>query len=89
MQLVSIPDGDKITCIIADETMGWVLEIAKKMRIKVAAFWPASALLLAQIFYWTPLQSSIKIVQVVWELIKYRRRSQIKTCQLIEPKTQQ
>ncbi|XP_027158431.1 UDP-glycosyltransferase 83A1-like [Coffea eugenioides] len=41
MQLVSIPDGDKITCIIANETMGWVLEIAKKMRINVAAFWPA------------------------------------------------
>ncbi|XP_027107406.1 UDP-glycosyltransferase 83A1 [Coffea arabica] len=43
-------DSDKITCIIADETMGWALEIAKKMRIKAVDFWPASASVLAQIF---------------------------------------
>ncbi|CDP08523.1 unnamed protein product [Coffea canephora] len=43
-------DSDKITCIIADKTMGLALEVAKKMRIKAVAFWPASALQLTQIF---------------------------------------
>ncbi|WOH16281.1 hypothetical protein DCAR_0935831 [Daucus carota subsp. sativus] len=38
---------DKITCIIADETMGWALEFADRFKIKRAAFWPASAALLA------------------------------------------
>lgn len=40
-------DVDKITCIIADETMGWALEVADKMKIKRAAFWPSSAAMLA------------------------------------------
>ena len=40
-------DDDKITCIIADETMGWALEFADRFKIKRAAFWPASAALLA------------------------------------------
>ncbi|CAK9181963.1 unnamed protein product [Ilex paraguariensis] len=39
-------DDDEITCIIADGSMGWALEIAKNMGIKRAAFWPASAALL-------------------------------------------
>lgn len=36
-------DNDNITCIIADENMGWALEVAEKMGIKRAAFWPAAA----------------------------------------------
>ncbi|KAI8032657.1 UDP-glycosyltransferase 83A1 [Camellia lanceoleosa] len=40
-------DNDKITCIIADQLLGWVLEVAEKMQIKRAAFWPAAAALLA------------------------------------------
>ncbi|KAK1373395.1 UDP-glycosyltransferase 83A1 [Heracleum sosnowskyi] len=40
-------DANKITCIIADETMGWALEVADKMKIKRAAFWPSSAAMLA------------------------------------------
>ncbi|XP_052196131.1 UDP-glycosyltransferase 83A1-like isoform X1 [Diospyros lotus] len=38
--------GDKITCIIADQVVGWALEIAEKMHIRRAAFWPAAATLL-------------------------------------------
>ncbi|KAI4389273.1 hypothetical protein MLD38_001514 [Melastoma candidum] len=42
-------DGeDKVSCVIADFNMSWAFEVAKKMGIqKVAAFWPASAALLA------------------------------------------
>ncbi|KAL5723115.1 hypothetical protein ACHQM5_006552 [Ranunculus cassubicifolius] len=42
---------DKITCIISDEHFGWVFEIAKKMSIPSAAFWPASAVLLAVLLH--------------------------------------
>ncbi|KAF8378797.1 hypothetical protein HHK36_030146 [Tetracentron sinense] len=38
---------DKITCIIADEYMGWAVKVAKKMGIPQAAFWPANACLRA------------------------------------------
>ncbi|KAF8378795.1 hypothetical protein HHK36_030144 [Tetracentron sinense] len=38
---------DKITCIIADENMGWAVKVAKKMGIPQAAFWPANACLRA------------------------------------------
>ncbi|GFY84872.1 UDP-Glycosyltransferase superfamily protein [Actinidia rufa] len=40
-------DDDKITCIIADENLGWALEVAEKMGIRRAVFWPAAAVLLA------------------------------------------
>ncbi|KAI3983403.1 hypothetical protein MKX01_013470 [Papaver californicum] len=40
---VSSDDDDKITCVIADENMGWAVKVAKKMKIPVAAFWTASA----------------------------------------------
>lgn len=41
-------DGnDRIDCVIADVYVGWALEIAEKMWIPRAAFWPASAILLA------------------------------------------
>lgn len=43
-------DNDEITCIIADENMGWALQVAENMGIKRAAFWPASAALLALLF---------------------------------------
>nr|GFC67106.1 UDP-glycosyltransferase 83A1-like [Tanacetum cinerariifolium] len=59
MQMVSIPDGlqpwedrtdldgDKVTCVIADACMGWAIRVAKKMKIRRAAFWPASVTTLA------------------------------------------
>ncbi|CAL9749515.1 unnamed protein product [Musa acuminata subsp. burmannicoides] len=39
--------GDQITCVIADQGMAWTLEVAKKMGVRAAAFWPASAAVLA------------------------------------------
>lgn len=40
-------DGDdekkKITCVIADGSMGWAMEVASKMGIRGAIFWPAAA----------------------------------------------
>ncbi|KAF6171372.1 hypothetical protein GIB67_009513, partial [Kingdonia uniflora] len=38
---------NKISCVVADETIGWALEIAEKMGIKRAAFWPVSMGVLA------------------------------------------
>ncbi|KAF8378790.1 hypothetical protein HHK36_030139 [Tetracentron sinense] len=38
---------DKIICIIADETMGWAVEVGKKMGIPQAAIWASSACLRA------------------------------------------
>lgn len=39
-------DSSKITCVLADETIGWALQVAEKMGIHRAAFWPAAALTL-------------------------------------------
>ncbi|MCL7039493.1 hypothetical protein MKW94_012834 [Papaver nudicaule] len=44
-------NDSKITCIIADENMGWVVKVAKKMGILVALFWPASVGLRALILH--------------------------------------
>lgn len=38
--------NDKISCVLADRSLGWALEIAEKMGIKRAAFCPAAAALL-------------------------------------------
>ncbi|KAI8032654.1 UDP-glycosyltransferase 83A1 [Camellia lanceoleosa] len=40
-------DNDKIPCIVADELLGWALEVAEKMQIKRAAFWSMATALLA------------------------------------------
>ncbi|KAJ9147538.1 hypothetical protein P3X46_029688 [Hevea brasiliensis] len=47
---INASEDEKITCIIADETMGWALEVAEKMKIRRVAFWPASAALLTSLF---------------------------------------
>ncbi|KAH7532718.1 hypothetical protein FEM48_Zijuj04G0052000 [Ziziphus jujuba var. spinosa] len=42
----ALSDGDddkKITCVIADGNMGWAMEVATKMGIRGAIFWPAAA----------------------------------------------
>ncbi|KAJ8750181.1 hypothetical protein K2173_014096 [Erythroxylum novogranatense] len=39
-------DSDKISCIIADQSIGWALELAEKKGIRRAAFCPAAAALL-------------------------------------------
>ncbi|XP_050380912.1 UDP-glycosyltransferase 83A1-like [Argentina anserina] len=47
IEKINEEEGNKVACIIADEGNGWALEVAEKMKIKKAAFWPASAALLA------------------------------------------
>lgn len=42
-------ENEKVTCIIADECMGWALKVAENMGIKRAAYWTAAAALLASI----------------------------------------
>uniref|UniRef100_A0A0A0KUF9 UDP-glucosyltransferase n=1 Tax=Cucumis sativus TaxID=3659 RepID=A0A0A0KUF9_CUCSA len=42
--------GNEITGVIADENLGWALEVAAKMKIPRVAFWPAAAALLAMQF---------------------------------------
>ncbi|XP_020969344.1 UDP-glycosyltransferase 83A1-like isoform X2 [Arachis ipaensis] len=44
---VRLNDGVTINCIVYDGTMGWALEVAKKIGINGALFWPASAALFA------------------------------------------
>lgn len=43
-------ESEKVTCLIADYSMGWALEVAELKKIRGVAFWPAAAALLAQIF---------------------------------------
>nr|XP_027098278.1 UDP-glycosyltransferase 83A1-like isoform X1 [Coffea arabica] len=47
MEKINESETEKITCLITDESMGWALEIAKKMGVKAVAFWPAAAAVLA------------------------------------------
>ncbi|KAE9619979.1 putative hexosyltransferase [Lupinus albus] len=47
--IVSINNGsesDRITCVLADQSIGWVLDIAEKNGISRAAFCPAAAAML-------------------------------------------
>ena len=46
MEEINKTDADGITCVVADQSIGWALEIAAKMGIPQAAFFPASALAL-------------------------------------------
>ncbi|KAF8389722.1 hypothetical protein HHK36_024241 [Tetracentron sinense] len=47
----SVEDHDHITCIIADITVWWALEMAEKLGIKRAAFWPAAVGVLTLILH--------------------------------------
>ncbi|KAF6176284.1 hypothetical protein GIB67_023575 [Kingdonia uniflora] len=44
-------NSNKITCVIADENMGWAIGVAKKMGIPQASFWPGLAGLKALILH--------------------------------------
>ncbi|XP_031249154.1 UDP-glycosyltransferase 83A1-like [Pistacia vera] len=46
-------EEDKLVCVIADGNIGFALEVAEKMKIKKAAFWPAAVATLA-FFYNIP-----------------------------------
>lgn len=47
---INSSEDDHITCVVADYSMGWALEVAEKMKIPRAAFWPASDATMASIF---------------------------------------
>jgi len=47
---VEASGGTKISWLIADAGMGWAVEVAKKLGIRAAFFWPASAAFLASLF---------------------------------------
>ncbi|KAM7268396.1 hypothetical protein ACFE04_010562 [Oxalis oulophora] len=51
IQDINKQESDKVSCIISDGSMGWVFEVAEKMKIRRASFWPASAALFALNFY--------------------------------------
>lgn len=50
IEQINRSEGDAITCVLADQSLGWVLEIAEQKGIKRAAFCPAAAALLVQGF---------------------------------------
>ncbi|XP_059427865.1 UDP-glycosyltransferase 83A1-like [Corylus avellana] len=43
-------DNNNITCILADGSMGWAVEVAKKMGIRAAIYWPTAAACLASVW---------------------------------------
>ncbi|MED6218427.1 hypothetical protein PIB30_026652, partial [Stylosanthes scabra] len=43
IQEIQLNEGIKVICVVADVFMGWGLEVARKVGIKGAYFWPASA----------------------------------------------
>ncbi|XP_062029697.1 UDP-glycosyltransferase 83A1-like [Rosa rugosa] len=44
IEKINKEESAKITCLIADESCGWALEVAQKLKIaRVVAFWPAAA----------------------------------------------
>ncbi|KAL5723110.1 hypothetical protein ACHQM5_006547 [Ranunculus cassubicifolius] len=43
VQFENLIKHNKFSCVIADETLGWALDVARKMGIPQAAFFPASA----------------------------------------------
>ncbi|KVI02588.1 UDP-glucuronosyl/UDP-glucosyltransferase, partial [Cynara cardunculus var. scolymus] len=50
IEKINEEDGSKVSCVIADDSMGWAIRVAKKMGIRRAAFWPASVATLASMF---------------------------------------
>lgn len=50
IEMINETDDNKITCLLADENMGWAFKVAEKFGIKKVAFWPASTALLATSF---------------------------------------
>ncbi|XP_076939004.1 UDP-glycosyltransferase 83A1-like [Bidens hawaiensis] len=49
VEKINKEDTNKVTCVIADDCMGWAIRAAKKMGIRRAAFWSASVTTLASI----------------------------------------
>ncbi|KAK1438919.1 hypothetical protein QVD17_04732 [Tagetes erecta] len=47
IETINKKEDSKVTCVIADDCMGWAIRVANKMGINTAAFWPASVATLA------------------------------------------
>ncbi|MFS8031857.1 putative 7-deoxyloganetin glucosyltransferase [Helianthus anomalus] len=47
IETINKEESSKVSCVIADDCMGWAINVAKKMGIGRAAFWPASVATLA------------------------------------------
>nr|GMC99347.1 UDP-glycosyltransferase 83A1-like [Ipomoea batatas] len=41
---------NRVSCVIADEHLGWAIELAKKLGLQRVAFWPAAAASLSMMF---------------------------------------
>ncbi|KAF5754946.1 putative trans-zeatin O-beta-D-glucosyltransferase [Helianthus annuus] len=50
IETINKEESSKVSCVIADDCMAWAIQVAKKMGIGSAAFWPASVATLASIF---------------------------------------
>ena len=50
IQEINRTDDHEIVCVIADGHMGWALEVAEKLGIKRAAFWPSAAAMMVLTF---------------------------------------
>ncbi|KAI3713135.1 hypothetical protein L1987_71707 [Smallanthus sonchifolius] len=49
IETINKEDNIKVSCVIADDIMGWAIQVAKKMGIRRAAFWSASVASLASV----------------------------------------
>ncbi|KAM0958403.1 hypothetical protein EV1_023475 [Malus domestica] len=50
IEKINEEESDKVTCVLADESSGWALDVAVKMKIRRVALLPASAAALALSF---------------------------------------
>ncbi|KAI3813253.1 hypothetical protein L1987_17973 [Smallanthus sonchifolius] len=49
IETIKKEDSSKVTCVIADDSMGWAIRVAMKMGVRRTAFWPASVATLASL----------------------------------------
>ncbi|KAM3751296.1 hypothetical protein ACB098_04G098000 [Castanea mollissima] len=50
IEKINESDDDRIICVIADVAVAWAFDVAEKMGIQSAAFWPAGPATLALVF---------------------------------------
>ncbi|KAJ6753079.1 hypothetical protein OIU74_027853 [Salix koriyanagi] len=70
---INMSGEERITGIITDWTMGWSLEVAEKMNIHRAIFWPASAAILCSMLSISKLVND-GIIDIDGEALHYRTR---------------
>ncbi|XP_059293879.1 UDP-glycosyltransferase 83A1-like [Lycium ferocissimum] len=50
IKMINESDENGVSCVIADENVGWALGVAEKLNIRRVAFWPAAAATLTSFF---------------------------------------